>query len=45
MDILVVTGGIGSGKSEVCRILQKEFGCGLYNADQSVVFISRNFAL
>ena len=36
MDILVVTGGIGSGKSEVCRILQKEFGCGLYNADQSV---------
>lgn len=36
MDILVVTGGIGSGKSEVCRILQEEFGCGLYNADQSV---------
>ena len=36
MDILVVTGGIGSGKSEVCRILQEEFGCGVYNADQSV---------
>lgn len=36
MDILVVTGGIGSGKSEVCRILHEEFGCGLYNADQSV---------
>lgn len=36
MDILVVTGGIGSGKSEVCRILQQEFGCGLYNADRSV---------
>ena len=36
MDILVVTGGIGSGKSEVCRILQEEFGCGTYNADQSV---------
>ena len=36
MDILVVTGGIGSGKSEVCRILQNSYGCGLYNADQSV---------
>ena len=36
MDILVVTGGIGSGKSEVCRILQEEYGCGTYNADQSV---------
>ena len=36
MDILVVTGGIGSGKSEVCRILHEEFGCGLYNADRRV---------
>ena len=36
MEILVVTGGIGSGKSEVCRILQEEYGCGTYNADQSV---------
>lgn len=36
MEILVVTGGIGSGKSEVCRILQEEFGCGVYNADLSV---------
>lgn len=36
MEILVVTGGIGSGKSEVCRILHEEYGCGVYNADQSV---------
>lgn len=36
MDIIVVTGGIGSGKSEVCRILQEEYCCGVYNADQSV---------
>ena len=36
MDIIVVTGGIGSGKSEVCRILREEYGCGVYDADQSV---------
>lgn len=36
MDVLVVTGGIGSGKSEVCRILQQTYGCGVYNADQRV---------
>ncbi|MBR5836235.1 MAG: dephospho-CoA kinase [Bacteroidales bacterium] len=36
MDILVVTGGIGSGKSEVCRILQALYGCGVYNADERV---------
>lgn len=36
MDILVVTGGIGSGKSEVCRILQEVYGCGVYNADERV---------
>ena len=36
MEILVVTGGIGSGKSEVCRILHEEFGCGVYNADRRV---------
>jgi len=36
MDVLVVTGGIGSGKSEVCRIIQEESGCGLYNADTNV---------
>lgn len=36
MEILVITGGIGSGKSEVCRILQQTYGCGVYNADQRV---------
>jgi dephospho-CoA kinase len=36
MEILVVTGGIGSGKSEVCRILREVFSCGVYNADDRV---------
>ena len=36
MDILIVTGGIGSGKTEVCRILQELYGCGVYNADERV---------
>lgn len=36
MKILVVTGGIGSGKSEVCRILSEVFSCGVYNADSRV---------
>ena len=32
----MITGGIGSGKSEVCRILQELYGCGVYNADERV---------
>lgn len=36
MDIIVVTGGIGSGKSEVCRIIQEYYGCGVYCADRRV---------
>lgn len=36
MEILIVTGGIGSGKTEVCRILQELYGCGVYNADEKV---------
>lgn len=36
MEILVVTGGIGSGKSEVCRILRECYSCGVYNADERV---------
>lgn len=36
MEVLVVTGGIGSGKSEVCRILSDAFSCGVYNADAKV---------
>lgn len=36
MDVIVVTGGIGSGKSEVCSILQNQYGCGVYEADSRV---------
>ena len=36
MDVLVVTGGIGSGKTEVCRIIQELYGCGVYSADGRV---------
>lgn len=36
MDVLIITGGIGSGKSEACRILKEEFGCGVYYADERV---------
>ena len=32
--ILIVTGGIGSGKSEVCRILNGSYGYPVYNADK-----------
>lgn len=36
MKVLVVTGGIGSGKSEVCRLF-REFGIrGVYDADSRV---------
>ena len=31
--VLIVTGGIGSGKSEVCRILTGLYSCSLYEAD------------
>lgn len=36
MDVLVVTGGIGSGKSEVCSILKDVYGCAVYEADSKV---------
>ena len=36
MIILVVTGGIGSGKSEVCRILANKGLTAQYNADSRV---------
>jgi dephospho-CoA kinase len=39
MEILVITGGIGSGKSEVCRTLQECYSCGVYNADERVKFL------
>lgn len=36
MKVVVVTGGIGSGKSVACRILQSQFGWPVYNADSKV---------
>ncbi len=33
---IVVTGGIGSGKSAVCDILEKEYGFPVYKADDEV---------
>ena len=34
--IIVVTGGIGSGKSSVCRILAERYGFHIYEADSKV---------
>lgn len=34
--VIVVTGGIGSGKSEACRILHHEYGIPVYEADAKV---------
>lgn len=31
--IIVVTGGIGSGKSEFCRVLERKYGLPVYDAD------------
>ena len=42
MQVLIVTGGIGSGKSEVCRIIQDAFSCGVYNADARVKLLYDN---
>lgn len=36
MMVIVVTGGIGSGKSEACRILHREYGIPVYEADAKV---------
>ena len=36
MRILVVTGGIGSGKSCVCRLLREKYGIPVYEADARV---------
>ena len=33
MKVLIVTGGIGSGKSQVCRILEEKYGFPVYEAD------------
>ena len=34
MKVLVVTGGIGSGKSSVCRLLSVKYGIPVYEADR-----------
>lgn len=36
MKVIVVTGGIGSGKSSACRFLEKEYGWPVYYADGKV---------
>ena len=36
MSVVLITGGIGSGKSEVCRILEDDYGIPCYNADSKV---------
>lgn len=36
MKVLVITGGIGSGKSSVCGYLEKAYGWPLYEADAKV---------
>lgn len=36
MRVLVVTGGIGSGKSLVCRMLEQSYGIPVYEADAKV---------
>ena len=33
MKVIIVTGGIGSGKSQVCRLLQENYGIPVYEAD------------
>lgn len=42
MDVIVVTGGIGSGKSEVCRLLRDRYACGVYSADARVKELYRS---
>lgn len=36
MKVIVITGGIGSGKSVACRFLSEEFGWPVYCADERV---------
>lgn len=36
MKVLIITGGIGSGKSSACRFLEKTFGWPVYSADSRV---------
>jgi dephospho-CoA kinase len=36
MKVVVVTGGIGSGKTSACRFLADEYGWPVYSADDKV---------
>ena len=36
MKVLIVTGGIGSGKSTVCSMLERDYGYPVYEADKRV---------
>lgn len=36
MKVIIVTGGIGSGKSTVCSMLSKDYGYPVYEADRRV---------
>lgn len=36
MKTVIVTGGIGGGKSTVCRILERDYACPVYDADKRV---------
>jgi len=36
MKVLIVSGGIGSGKSTVCRMLESDYGFPVYEADRRV---------
>lgn len=42
MKVIVVTGGIGSGKSSACRFLSDKFGWPVYNADKRVKELYRS---
>lgn len=41
--VIVVTGGIGSGKSAVCRILEEKYGCAVYYADAEAKRLYREY--
>lgn len=36
MKVIAISGGIGSGKSTVCRLLEASYGCPVYEADMRV---------
>ena len=36
MGVIIISGGIGSGKSTVCKILRDQFGWPVYEADNRV---------